>query len=624
MALNKEKASYITKNIAELINTQDISLLHDASELLRVLKNKGDQRFVDIVNNIESKLNNNQTWTLAKQFPNVAEQGLQALRDWSAKADMQRERMAILQYYAEERENRDAREARNANLARNVVGGMGVSLGSANSFNSFGGGLYFDNNINTLMVRLSFLDREMRLDEITSEFIDKRLYNDKGELNYSLDVRDYRTMFIANAVNNEPDPKRDNGLAAVMATGANEGIKFSVDEVGKMTAEGAVNEESWKRATEAFRVSKDDLGNLSPKNKGKVVDKANNAITNVSNAITEKDPLERYADKLRGDDKSLSKEEAIKIARQEFEEKYKSRYSLVDEPLKTKYAMEDLGRQLDEGGKQSSRQSTNIQNENDKVGDTKTTSISDSHLRVFVDSVKEGNLKSIGYNLNDGGVLDRLANHKSFTEMAEYLSSKGYSTDDIKLITAVVVKYRQRDAKVMAENENVPLQDLNKFLSDQELLKAGVDNIEGGTALDNICKVNRKQQFMWDKNLNASKAAPIQELAPENKGKPDSQASLVSAIATPKPTLTYKQEKTEQEKDEERRKREEKDVLDRVEPNRTADHSPRALNEKNTTASIEEQKIILAQQERNMTQEEKMRMEQEIGNDSRNKQGMDV
>ncbi|MBV6528589.1 hypothetical protein [Ursidibacter maritimus] len=624
MALNKEKASYITKNIAELINTQDISLLHDASELLRVLKNKGDQRFVDIVNNIESKLNNNQTWTLAKQFPNVAEQGLQALRDWSAKADMQRERMAILQYYAEERENRDAREARNANLARNVVGGMGVSLGSANSFNSFGGGLYFDNNLNTMMVRLSFLDREMRLDEITSEFIDKRLYNDKGELNYSLDVRDYRTMFIANAVNNEPDPKRDNGLAAVMATGANEGIKFSVDEVGKMTAEGAVNEESWKRATEAFRVSKDDLGNLSPKNKGKVVDKANNAITNVSNAITEKDPLERYADKLRGDDKSLSKEEAIKIARQEFEEKYKSRYSLVDEPLKTKYAMEDLGRQLDEGGKQSSRQSTNIQNENDKVGDTKTTSISDSHLRVFVDSVKEGNLKSIGYNLNDGGVLDRLANHKSFTEMAEYLSSKGYSTDDIKLITAVVVKYRQRDAKVMAENENVPLQDLNKFLSDQELLKAGVDNIEGGTALDNICKVNRKQQFMWDKNLNASKAAPIQELAPENKGKPDSQASLVSAIATPKPTLTYKQEKTEQEKDEERRKREEKDVLDRVEPNRTADHSPRALNEKNTTASIEEQKIILAQQERNMTQEEKMRMEQEIGNDSRNKQGMDV
>ncbi|WP_232516791.1 hypothetical protein, partial [Ursidibacter maritimus] len=484
--------------------------------------------------------------------------------------------------------------------------------------------LYFDNNLNTMMVRLSFLDREMRLDEITSEFIDKRLYNDKGELNYSLDVRDYRTMFIANAVNNEPDPKRDNGLAAVMATGANEGIKFSVDEVGKMTAEGAVNEESWKRATEAFRVSKDDLGNLSPKNKGKVVDKANNAITNVSNAITEKDPLERYADKLRGDDKSLSKEEAIKIARQEFEEKYKSRYSLVDEPLKTKYAMEDLGRQLDEGGKQSSRQSTNIQNENDKVGDTKTTSISDSHLRVFVDSVKEGNLKSIGYNLNDGGVLDRLANHKSFTEMAEYLSSKGYSTDDIKLITAVVVKYRQRDAKVMAENENVPLQDLNKFLSDQELLKAGVDNIEGGTALDNICKVNRKQQFMWDKNLNASKAAPIQELAPENKGKPDSQASLVSAIATPKPTLTYKQEKTEQEKDEERRKREEKDVLDRVEPNRTADHSPRALNEKNTTASIEEQKIILAQQERNMTQEEKMRMEQEIGNDSRNKQGMDV
>ncbi|MBV6526658.1 hypothetical protein HT662_09165 [Ursidibacter maritimus] len=569
-------------------------------------------------------MNNNQTWTLAKQFPNVAEQGLQALRDWSAKADMQRERMAILQYYAEERENRDAREARNANLARNVVGGMGVSLGSANSFNSFGGGLYFDNNLNTMMVRLSFLDREMRLDEITSEFIDKRLYNDKGELNYSLDVRDYRTMFIANAVNNEPDPKRDNGLAAVMATGANEGIKFSVDEVGKMTAEGAVNEESWKRATEAFRVSKDDLGNLSPKNKGKVVDKANNAITNVSNAITEKDPLERYADKLRGDDKSLSKEEAIKIARQEFEEKYKSRYSLVDEPLKTKYAMEDLGRQLDEGGKQSSRQSTNIQNENDKVGDTKTTSISDSHLRVFVDSVKEGNLKSIGYNLNDGGVLDRLANHKSFTEMAEYLSSKGYSTDDIKLITAVVVKYRQRDAKVMAENENVPLQDLNKFLSDQELLKAGVDNIEGGTALDNICKVNRKQQFMWDKNLNASKAAPIQELAPENKGKPDSQASLVSAIATPKPTLTYKQEKTEQEKDEERRKREEKDVLDRVEPNRTADHSPRALNEKNTTASIEEQKIILAQQERNMTQEEKMRMEQEIGNDSRNKQGMDV
>ncbi|MBV6537879.1 hypothetical protein HT662_09420, partial [Ursidibacter maritimus] len=112
MALNKEKASYITKNIAELINTQDISLLHDASELLRVLKNKGDQRFVDIVNNIESKLNNNQTWTLAKQFPTVAEQGLQALRDWSAKADMQRERMAILQYYAEERENRDAREAR--------------------------------------------------------------------------------------------------------------------------------------------------------------------------------------------------------------------------------------------------------------------------------------------------------------------------------------------------------------------------------------------------------------------------------------------------------------------------------------------------------------------------------
>ncbi|KAE9541430.1 hypothetical protein A1D26_00530 [Ursidibacter maritimus] len=85
---------------------------------------------------------------------------MQALRDWSAKADMQRERMAILQYYAEERENRDAREARNANLARNVVGGMGVSLGGANSFNSFGGGLYFDNNINTLMVRLSFLDRE--------------------------------------------------------------------------------------------------------------------------------------------------------------------------------------------------------------------------------------------------------------------------------------------------------------------------------------------------------------------------------------------------------------------------------------------------------------------------------
>ncbi|MGY4675957.1 hypothetical protein ACWIWA_10520, partial [Ursidibacter arcticus] len=38
--------------------------------------------------------------------------------------------------------------------------------GSANSFNSFGSlgsfgsGLYFDNNINTLMVRLSFLDRE--------------------------------------------------------------------------------------------------------------------------------------------------------------------------------------------------------------------------------------------------------------------------------------------------------------------------------------------------------------------------------------------------------------------------------------------------------------------------------
>ncbi|MGX2957010.1 hypothetical protein ACWIYZ_07945, partial [Ursidibacter arcticus] len=124
--------------------------------------------------------------------------------------------------------------------------------------------------------------------------------------------------------------------------------------------------------------------------------------------------------------------------------------------------------------------------------------------------------------------------------------------------------------------------------------------------------------------VKPSKPEPIQELAPENKGKPDSQVSLVSAIATPKPTRTYKQEQTEQEKDEERRKREEKDIIDRVEPNRTADHSPRALNEKNTTASIEEQKIILAQQERNMTQEEKMRMEQEKANNVNASKGIEV
>ncbi|MGX2957012.1 hypothetical protein ACWIYZ_07955 [Ursidibacter arcticus] len=48
------------------------------------------------------------------------------------------------------------------------------------------------------------------------------------------------------------------------------------------------------------------------------------------------------------------------------------------------------------------------------------------------------------------------------------------------------------------------------------------------------------------------------------------------------------------------------------------------MNEKNTTASIEEQKIILAQQERNMTQEEKMRMEQENANRVDGRKGVEV
>ncbi|MGX2987427.1 hypothetical protein [Ursidibacter sp. B-7004-1] len=612
MALNKEKASYITKNIAELINTQDISLLHDASELLRVLKNKGDQRFVDIVNNIESKLNNNQTWTLAKQFPSVAEQGLQALRDWSAKADMQRERMAILQYYAEERENRDAREARNATLARNVVGGMGVSLGNANSFNSFnsfGSGLYFDNNINTLMVRLSFLDREMRLDDFKLDMA----FDEKGEFRgNSIEAKAAFEAVVYNGSFGASDTEKAQKLINTFSKV--DGVDFKIGKNSK--GENVVGASGVEPASVANGVSQITVLDQSPVPQQNV----ENAKTHNANVL---------------------------IATNKFTEE--NLYNLSNEDLGKLYlsinrsSKENLDFNNDFVKSQLALVMQDLEKDNYKKSIVAKIA---SHISVNNAGASKGNHLLAGEKDNPTVLLN---GNKTYYD----IETHDYKDDEKKAIEKFAnMPYEERLKLYKANGLNPVAQEIQEYeiikiygLEEciTALMKNGMSKKAAEEHVNQITKIKKEWEAEVDgdapkesnendnKKSNISKASkasqpePIQELAPENKGKPDSQVSLVSAIATPKLTPTYKQEKTEQEKDEERRKREEKDVLDRVEPNRTADHSPRALNEKNTTASIEEQKIILAQQERNMTQEEKMRMEQENAQrNQNNKSGMDV
>ncbi|MBV6524939.1 hypothetical protein HT664_09465, partial [Ursidibacter maritimus] len=177
------------------------------------------------------------------------------------------------------------------------------------------------------------------------------------------------------------------------------------------------------------------------------------------------------------------------------------------------------------------------------------------------------------------------------------------------------------------------------FNQQQEMNTESVDYGEGKVILNAVMQNSSLQNQAHQTNNDvssfiantkaskaskASNAEPIQELAPENKGKPDSQASLVSSIASVKKTPTFQMKKTKEEQDENIKKETESYFADKVEPNRTTDHSPRALNEKNTTASIEEQKLILRREELNMTQEEKMRMEQEKANNVNASKGIEV
>ncbi|KAE9540216.1 hypothetical protein [Ursidibacter maritimus] len=640
MALNKEKASYITKNIAELINTQDISLLHDASELLRVLKNKGDQRFVDIVNNIESKLNNNQTWTLAKQFPTVAEQGLQALRDWSAKADMQRERMAILQYYAEERENRDAREARNANLARNVVGGMGVSLGSANSFNSFGGGLYFDNNINTLMVRLSFLDREMRLDDLTPEFIDKRLYNDKGELTNDITRNDAITLLTAMETKGGFE---EQDKSTVVANAANN-ILSQTRQGSNPAYEVGDN----KKVVEVSGVSSQDEKQVIQQALG--VDKPASqqatyfAVAVLDAAYHQNDAVVRSANNL--EKKYL--EQGIKKNRDEIMEEAKGAYQkTIDEVKRVHPNISDENAQA-VASKQTHDTITKEQlRDKSKIassifGSNGDKPVVSKHLvQSLVDSMnKDG---TIPFDCKDQ--IDSLLKTKDlneFNKLTENLSSG----EKQNVLHAMFLQNDDKTKKILmnsgyTEQQAVDFLKANNkdFNQQQEMNTESVDYGEGKVILNAVMQNSSLQNQAHQTNNDvssfiantkaskaskASNAEPIQELAPENKGKPDSQASLVSSIASVKKTPTFQMKKTKEEQDENIKKETESYFADKVEPNRTTDHSPRALNEKNTTASIEEQKLILRREELNMTQEEKMRMEQEKANNVNASKGIEV
>ncbi|MBV6541644.1 hypothetical protein HT667_09275 [Ursidibacter maritimus] len=659
MALNKEKASYITKNIAELINTQDISLLHDASELLRILKNKGDQRFVDIVNNIESKLNNNQTWTLAKQFPNVAEQGLQALRDWSAKADMQRERMAILQYYAEERENRDAREARNANLARNVVGGMGVSLGSANSFNSFGSfgsGLYFDNNINTMMVRLSFLDREMRLDEITHDFINKEFMDGAGRLNQK--ARDNLTE-VYNVMSTAVELDKPQIGAINAAVWRQAGANAEIGEDGKVTLKGPIGEGVFENASK----KRTDLGlngdNLD-KPKGKPLEQVRNQATNnermgnsSANTVNSISDKEKFIQQVMGSGDKVSREEALEVYRSHVEY-YKKDWEYAKNTEEWKGKTEDdyinhcIGKSepVTQFNANQDKDLSKDSNDNAEKAQNLGVNISQENNDLNNEVIKAAALKNLADNENFESFRKFLGTVNSREELEVKLEKLGIGkgSDDFKRI---VNHFNMADSEKMGKlYGNSVLEVVHKYVNDMGHGRCSLTTEEekllneynlGFTSSKDLSQQdsnNQKQKDEPVKNISsfiantktskASKAEPIQELAPENKGKPDSQASLVSSIASVKKTPTFQMKKTKEEQDENIKKETESYFADKVEPNRTADHSPRALNEKNTTASIEEQKIILAQQERNMTQEEKMRMEQENASQMNTKKSVEV
>ncbi|MGX2987453.1 hypothetical protein [Ursidibacter sp. B-7004-1] len=587
-------------------------------------------------------MNNNQTWTLAKQFPNVAEQGLQALRDWSAKADMQRERMAILQYYAEERENRDAREARNANLARNVVGGMGVSLGSANSFNSFGSfgsGLYFDNNINTLMVRLSFLDREMRLDEITSEFIDKRLYSNGKLIDMSLS--DSKTVMTAIAAKTPERLFDAEGNMTVLGedivTGDlnNIGVNVGKGENGKLKVDLSNATQGQISQVVNQYENKTTSPPLTPQQQGHVSQANNITLNAIGNAATNYPPIEQYKNMLKASGRAFGEkeQEAWNKASQVYGgDENKVLKVVIEEDKKLKEYISKLGE-------------TKIANMESTIaaGGEIKVSLNDTENYYLREAAKQ---KHWGKDQLPVNTLKQLSFCKTPQELASVLKNAGVEGNDFNTVLGHMKKVNGDDAlknfPVLTDKDYLDAsskfekgkmdfteKEYEAFVKGRSSLglKHDFKNIKvDGKPLDEYKKEKEEAKEKSNEvkqDSKASKAEPFQELAPENKGKPDSQVSLVSAIATPKPTRTYKQEQTEQEKDEERRKREEKDVLDRVEPNRTADHSPRALNEKNTTASIEEQKIILAQQERNMTQEEKMRIEQEKQN-QRQDRGLDA